>query len=276
MNLWHRIKEQKHMTSSDRKLSAYLLHHPDTIRGLSSRELARCSGVSAASVIRFCHRLGYESYQEFKVALLVALESQHTVSPLKPSTTTYGLMQQVAELSRQVIEKTQATISYQQMDRAVEYILKASQVDLYGRGMNRQLLEMEKYHFVRIGIQASQEEFRNARFSQALNADASHVALMISHRGHTPEYLHIAHELKRKGIPLILLCGMKDSPLAELADILFEIDIGSYFEEMSTIVFKMSAGYVLDTLFAIALAKKGNQLQEKLTAFENLAHYLDH
>ena len=69
---------------------------------------------------------------------------------------------------------------------------------------------------------------------------------------------------------------MKDSPLAELADILFEIDIGSYFEEMSTIVFKMSAGYVLDTLFAIALAKKGNQLQEKLTAFENLAHYLDH
>lgn len=275
MNLWRRLKEEKNWSECNQKIVNYVLAHPQKLSGLSSRELARNAGVSAASVSRFCHKLGYEGYQELMVGLLVALESEQEQNTVSYAKTTYGIMRHVAEISNQVIAKTQSAISYQQMDKAVDYILKAKQVDLYGRGMNRQLLEMEKYHFVRIGIQASQEEFRNARFSQALNADQSHVALMISHRGNTAEYLHIAKELKRKGVKIILLCGIPDSPLAKMADILFEIDIGSYFEEMSTIVFKLSAGYILDTLFAIALAKQGNQLRERLTAFENLAHYLD-
>lgn len=276
MNLWRKLSEEAKKGGSTQLIASYLLSYRQELQDVTCRQLAQMIGVSAASLVRFCQHLGYAHFTDLKVAYALALrDDPHALSLIKETTTTYAMMQKVAALSCDVIEKTRQALDYTKMDEALAYILQAECVDLYGRGMNRQLLEMEKYHFVRIGIQANQQEFRNARFAQALNANPRHVALIISHRGRTSEYLQIARLLKQKKVPLIVLCGLVDAPLAKLADVFIEIDSGAQFEEMGTIVFKVSAGYVLDTLFALALARKGNQIQTRLDEFEQLAHYLD-
>ena len=113
MNLWRRLKEEKNWSECNQKIVNYLLAHPQKLAGLSSRELAKNAGVSAASVSRFCHKLGYEGYQELMVGLLVALESEQEQNTFSYAKTTYGIMRHVAEISNQVIAKTQAAISYQ-------------------------------------------------------------------------------------------------------------------------------------------------------------------
>ena len=49
--------------------------------------------------------------------------------------------------------------------------------------------------------------------------------LALSHSGHTHEIITLLPLLKRREIPLIALCGNKDSVLAKTADVTLDVSI---------------------------------------------------
>ena len=62
------IQGKKHrLTNTELKLADYILEHYDEALNYNVTELADSAGVSDASVVRFCKKLGYKGYQDFKV-----------------------------------------------------------------------------------------------------------------------------------------------------------------------------------------------------------------
>ena len=51
----------------ERKVSTYLLKHEDKLMEMDIAEIAKASGVSKATVVRFCKALGFKGLKDFKI-----------------------------------------------------------------------------------------------------------------------------------------------------------------------------------------------------------------
>ncbi len=279
MDLIKTMLDGTNLTKNEKKICEGIFTYHESLGNMRSRELASLCHVSAATIIRLCQKLGFEGFQDFKMQFLVDYKSYQALNfdiqtmGVKKYDTTYEIMQKMNTLTHRYVDETFKEMDFKKVDKVVHLMIHAKQVDLYGMGLNKQLLEIEKYQLMRLGIPCLQEESRNARFSQALHSDSSHVAIIISHRGNTKDYLYIAYKLKEKGTPIIVLCGDLQSPLAKLADVCIYINPGNEFSDMATLVFKVSVNYVLDTIFACVYARKEDSIQKQLDDFEKLAHY---
>ena len=72
-NILESITAQYHsLTRSGKKLADYIFAHTGEAQYFSISTLAENSGVSEASITRFCHGLGLAGYNDFKLALAKA------------------------------------------------------------------------------------------------------------------------------------------------------------------------------------------------------------
>ena len=74
MALIQDMKKHKNLTEREQDIRQYILEHPEKIEEMSSRELGHATFTSAASVTRFCQKLGTKGFPEFKLQLVRELQ----------------------------------------------------------------------------------------------------------------------------------------------------------------------------------------------------------
>ena len=62
MSLIQDMKKHKNLTEREQDIRKYILEHPEKIEEMSSRELGHATFASAASVTRFCQKLGTKGF----------------------------------------------------------------------------------------------------------------------------------------------------------------------------------------------------------------------
>ena len=67
------------LTKAEQRVASYITENPESVIFQSVSDLADCSKTSDATVVRTCKRLGFSSYQEFKVLLAQAIASSDQV-----------------------------------------------------------------------------------------------------------------------------------------------------------------------------------------------------
>lgn len=65
-----------HLSNSEKKVQKYIQNSPNRIETLTINKLAVTVGTSVASVQRYCQKIGFSGYKEFKFAFLNALAKQ--------------------------------------------------------------------------------------------------------------------------------------------------------------------------------------------------------
>ena len=72
-NFWDLLHEkQLSLTKSGIIIAEYLIQHPEEAQFLSISSLARNCNMAEATIYRFCKQLGFEGYNEMKIALAQA------------------------------------------------------------------------------------------------------------------------------------------------------------------------------------------------------------
>jgi DNA-binding MurR/RpiR family transcriptional regulator len=128
-----------------RVVAKYILANPTTVLFVSAVEVAKCSDVDPATVVRLAQRLGYSGYPEFRDNLRKEhsvnlapveqlLEIGHTGSDNKLPT----LKQQVREQTMINVERTFESLDWRAIDLALTYVLSARRV-IIGAGISRGL-----------------------------------------------------------------------------------------------------------------------------------------
>lgn len=69
------------MTKSEQKVARCVLEHPDNIIYFSVTELADFAGTGETTVMRFCRKIGFKGYQDFKLACPRAAKAASLVRP---------------------------------------------------------------------------------------------------------------------------------------------------------------------------------------------------
>ena len=98
-NFWDLLQQKRpELTKSGHIVADYLTQHAEDAQYLSISSLARACHVAEATIFRFCRALGFEGYNEMKIALAQANAAPgHMVGQtLEPGTSTEALFEHAA------------------------------------------------------------------------------------------------------------------------------------------------------------------------------------
>jgi DNA-binding MurR/RpiR family transcriptional regulator len=135
MNEVYRLIAEKlpEMSQAQRKIAKYVLNHPEAVPFFTVGKLAKMTGVSEATVVRFAMFLGFSGYPEWQRAMQESVKRQlTTVERLKISGEVYDSEDKaIFEMFQEDVERIKAMSAQMDMEsfrKAVQYIIEAKRI----------------------------------------------------------------------------------------------------------------------------------------------------
>ena len=221
-NFWDLLAEKQHtLTKSGTLIADYLTKHAEDAQFLSISSLAKECNMAEATIYRFCKQLGFEGYNEMKIALAQANATPAVYSSfsLDPSTCTSAICENVYASFQAAITNTMNVLDFDAIDEAALLLQRASSVYCLGQGGSMVLANDIWVRFATIS-----NKFRNCGDSHTQLIAASlmgpgDVILFVSYSGSTHDMMDTLTVAKKAGAKIILITHYADAPGTALADV---------------------------------------------------------
>lgn len=221
-SFWQLLRDKRDdLTKSGRLVAEYLTQHAEQAQYLSISSLAKECGVAEATIFRFCRALGFDGYNEMKIALAQANANAQPAAPGKPEpgTDSATLCGYAAALVTEAVNGTRAALDPAAIDAAATLLQRARQVYCFGQGGSQVLATDIWARFATVTT-----KFHTAGDShmQALTASLmgpEDAVLFVSYSGATRDMMETLRLAKANGAKVILLTHYADAPGAALADV---------------------------------------------------------
>ncbi|MCP1693814.1 DNA-binding MurR/RpiR family transcriptional regulator [Citrobacter farmeri] len=198
---------------TQQKLGEFVLNDPAKVVYLTITELARESGTSEASVTRLCRTLGCKGYNEFKMALALALRQGQSVEHSGDEIDT------VVNESVQALQDTAKLLDRTLLEDAALALHQAQSVQIYGVAASAILGEYLHYKLLRLGKPAQLFSDMHRAAMNATTLSKNTLVVAISSSGSTRDLLHVVKLARKQGVHVLALSNTPRSPLASLSDI---------------------------------------------------------
>lgn len=252
-----RIQAAKEIaTKTEKKVIDGILNIPaNEIIYLSISDLASRLKVAEATLVRFCKKLGYNGFQDFKLHL-----SQESAGVGLDSVDCTA--QRVAMQMVDAINQTSRSISYDECLRIADRMIGSGKVCAFGVG-NSAITAMEISNVLaRIGILVTYTPDPHLQAMITSNLTDKDMVILISVSGSTKDIIDVADIAKKNGTKIVVITCYDHSPLAKYADyILYSTRREAAYEggSVSTIV---SISYIINLLYNAIYEKLGGDGRE--------------
>lgn len=279
MNLIKELQEQQDFSDSERTIATYLLQHSRLLPSMTTRQLARETYTSSAAIVRFCQKLGFGGYTEFRVEFLAQmmkyLEQPYGVElSVTNQDSVHSILDKVTRLEIDALQETYQMLDAKEFVRAFAILQKTQHIDFYAMDNNLDIANMAASSFIIANKCSTVHTAMTMQYLQATGAPKEHVGFFISRTGENRMLIDIAHLLKLRGNPFLLITANQESTLASLADVVFPVASVKSMEELGPRVFLMGAKYVTDVLFAVLMTRVDfRNAQEKEIWLSKHFHY---
>lgn len=255
-NILEAITEQYHsLTRSAKKLADYIFDHASDTQYLSISTLAENSGVSEATITRFCRTLGLSGYNDFKLAIAKTdlitdigepSDSPQTITSEDSLNTMFHKIHSSNVLS---LNETLELLDESAISRAVDLLSAANRVYCFGHG-GSMVMAMEAWarfstaasHFVHIADSHMQA------MATAL-ATPEDVILFFSYSGSTKDMEDVMKIARERKIPVILITHFPKSRAAEFAEVILLCGYNESPLQSGSIAAKVGQMFLIDCLY---------------------------
>jgi DNA-binding MurR/RpiR family transcriptional regulator len=209
------------LSRGEHVVAEFALNNSEDLLTLSVTDLAAHLHVSEATVIRFCQRMGYRGYHEFKIFLArdIGREAPKIYAELAPSDNASTVLQKITRLYMQALQDTQSTLKGDDLEQASRALTKARAVALCGVGGSGGIALVAQQRLLRIGVPAfacTDAHVLELACAQLSGAD---IAFGITHSGSTKEIVSALQIAQRGGATTIALTNRGKSPIVRYANI---------------------------------------------------------
>lgn len=243
------------MTRSAKKLADYIFVNKSTVQFMSITSLAEASGVSEATITRFCRGLGLAGYNEFKLALARADQGTMPITALVDTgSTTDGnslenLCRKLYQADATALSETLDLMNPESTAKAVSLLSKARRIYCFGQGGSN---VMAKEAWARFSTASSQFIHIEDSHMQAMAASLctpDDVVLFFSYSGSTRDMLDVLRPAKTGGANIILITHFSNSPAASLSDVILLCGSTESPLQSGSIAAKIGQMFIIDYLF---------------------------
>lgn len=238
-----------------RVADAVLSDQEKTIRD-SVTDLAERADVGETTVIRFCRKVGYRGYQEFKLALAQDLvdvqgKTESVLGPIDLKDPPAVINQKLTQAINGVVQDTASLIDLMQVDKAQSLLLKANRIVAVGVGHSGVSVRDLAYRFLRLGLPVAMETDSHLMSMRLSVASQNDVIFAVSASGSTRDVVDAVHLAKSRGSKIICLTSHGHSPLARLADCILLTTVRESPFEGGSFATKIAQMYVIDLVATV-------------------------
>ncbi|MCK5553681.1 MAG: MurR/RpiR family transcriptional regulator [Deltaproteobacteria bacterium] len=267
-------------TPRQRALASYIIQYPESVGLLSISELAKKAGVSEATIVRFCHMIGYRGYTHLGREIREKIQSQlgaegrftlthgNSVSASKDALSAFERvvtheMENLAELSK--------NIKKHDFHRVVEWIIGADRVIISGCMASSSLANYFGYTLSKILPRVEVVDAPGTiPFNVLGGLGSESLVFLIAF----PRYPRITVELGRwvnlKGAKIVAITDSHLSPLVPLADVPFLVPVG-----ITSFVDSFAAAVTFINALVTELSERISETQQRLRQFDTYASKMD-
>ncbi|KGA98807.1 hypothetical protein AJ85_01620 [Alkalihalobacillus alcalophilus ATCC 27647 = CGMCC 1.3604] len=258
-----RIKgKKKSLTTTEDKIIVQLQKHEKPFL-LSMNELALLSEVSEPSVVRLYKKLGYNSYQELKVALAQELAEMKPPSleeiDIMPGDAATIIFEKIGEQFSQAVAMTKEKMNLNHMESAVKKIMDSERLYFFGQGLSGTIAEDGAHKFMRLGGMTLSVKDPHYQAIYASHMNEKDMVIALSHSGETIDIINVCEMAKNNGAFVLIITSNDKVTLAELADCLLVTQAHETTRQADAMISRLVQLALMDTLYARVVAESGGE-----------------
>lgn len=271
-SVFSKLKDRKIFSSSENEVVNYILSKPHEIIHMSIRSLAKETYTSPSTVMRTCRKICPGGFGELRIKLAKEIARFHDVMEKTPKQEALGqkmesvdqVMNELKNSITKSIEYTQQLINEEIIKNIVDVINKAKTIDIYGRGASNSVGADFRYKLYRLGYNVHLFEGIDLQAIQAFNSDNSHLAIIISSTGETPEIINFAKILNGNGTQIITITSSQDCTLLQYSDYPLFFKCFETNKYVGGITSRSAMQYVLDIIYFSILNSNYDYFSNKI------------
>ncbi|MCE9675790.1 MurR/RpiR family transcriptional regulator [Paraclostridium bifermentans] len=271
MNILEYIKQNyEDFTDSEKLIADYLLSNNESIINLSAKEIGEITNTSAATLIRFSKKLGFESLNEMKLKLSMSLRDikekadfEYINKKLETTDIIYGIKKSIDK----VMDKTVNLIQEEDLEKAIELLSKAKNIYIYSVGVSGLVGQDFYYKLSRINKRCIAHVDTHLQITSSILMETEDVAVAISYSGTTKEVIKCVENANKNNVPVISITKASISnKLEDLSDITLKVPYVEKSLREGAMSSRISQLAIIDMLF-IGMAKENiEEVENKLVA----------
>ena len=216
LTVWENIKNNyEKLYAAEAKVADFIMNNPAQALDANVSETAELSGVSDATVVRFCKRIGYEGFYQMKLQLSHDMGKNWSLE--NP-----GGKQDSAQEKMMVIANNITTISRhidkEVLKKCASAIDASETVFVIGNGYAKIIACDIMYRLTRMGVRCSGGGYSETDFENLSLGREGDVAIFISRSGEDKKTYKEMQLAKKKKMITVSLTDAIKCPMAQLAD----------------------------------------------------------
>lgn len=277
-----RLHEKTNFTNVEINIAEYLLENQDQIKNQSAHYIASQLYTSPSMITRFCQKIGYQGFNDFKEAYLqeIAYLKSHfdTIDPNYPfkyNDKNIVVANKIGSLYHEIIDDTLVLLDHDSLQNAINALKQSQVIYLYSAGVQADLAKTFKDKMLKIGKNVVVETRMNEIFYRALFADKNDLFIIISYSGEVESLLRGVEKLKERNIPIIAITSYGKNSLSKLAShVLYVASKEKLVNNLGSFSMNLATLLLLDILYVNIFNDdfKSHQ-QQKLTATKGFDLY---
>lgn len=247
------------LTKSEQKVADVVLTEPKAAVFYTITDLSEKAAVGETSVIRFCRKLGFKGYQEFKlsVAQNLSTPSENIHGDIQDDDELSVVLKKINALNVKIIDNTTILLDEESLRYAITAIREARKLYFFGVGSSGITALDAKYRFMRLGFDCIAENDSHIIAMNAALLEKGDVVVGISTSGSTKDLVDAMEIAKRRGACIICLTSHARSPITQFADVVLLTATKESPLQGGSFSTKMSQIHALDILStAVAISHK--------------------
>jgi DNA-binding MurR/RpiR family transcriptional regulator len=253
-----RIQNMKSkLTQTEVSIANFIEANIDSARSMTSSEMAKAIGVSQSAIVKFCKKINYSGFSEFKIAIteaaLTKKNSDFIHDQIQVNDTPASIMSKIAHESKKAIDATMEINSAQTLDIISKALFKARRIVLLGIGASA-LVASDFYHkLLKLDCVVIFDPSSHVQLSSVVPLTPDDLVFAISFSGESKEILLAAEHAKQSGVTLISLTKYTRNSLSSISDYNLYASAQESLFRASAVSSRIAQLTVIDALFMMML-----------------------
>jgi RpiR family transcriptional regulator, carbohydrate utilization regulator len=209
------------LSTSERYVADFVTAHPEKVIHMSLMELAEASGVSDATALRFSRVIGFNGFNDLKLALVAdnVKPIEAIFEEISDQDDLQVVIRKIFNANIQLLQDTLNVLDVDTIARAIQWIHSAENIYIFAVGTSAPLADMLYQRIFRLGYRVVSLTETYIATMQAAIVKQEDLAIFISRSGR-PTTLCAIHELVHsRGIRTIAITSDSSSPISSNSDL---------------------------------------------------------
>ncbi|MGL4589579.1 MAG: MurR/RpiR family transcriptional regulator [Mycoplasmatales bacterium] len=245
-NIFEKIELlKKKGNRSDRKIAKFILDYDSDFIDLKISEVSAVCFVSNATVVRFAKNLDFSGFPELKLQL--SYQKKDYLLDDNSNFSSSSLEKHYSDIISS-FEKTKRLLTPNHINKAVEYINQAANINLFALGETNVVAQDFQLKLVRIGKVATAFPDIHTQHFCACNSNENTVSIAISYSATTKHVLDNLEVAKEYGSKTILITN-KQLKIPDYVDLVLNVEATESINRVFSTTSRFSILFLLDIIY---------------------------